>query len=56
MTNRLTPITGHQIPVAAIYDHPTPRALAHHLRMELAEGNARNSANCDPPAEQAPAD
>jgi aryl carrier-like protein len=36
MNNRLTAITGYEIPAVAVYEHPTPSALAHYLRTELA--------------------
>ncbi|HEX2823209.1 MAG TPA: acyltransferase domain-containing protein, partial [Streptosporangiaceae bacterium] len=45
MNKRLTAVTGYQVPAIAVYEHPTPAALAHYLRMELAEGNEPDSAD-----------
>jgi acyl transferase domain-containing protein len=52
MNNRLTAITGFEIPAVAVYEHPTPSALAHYLRMELAGGSERDATGGNRPAEQ----
>jgi NAD(P)-dependent dehydrogenase (short-subunit alcohol dehydrogenase family)/acyl carrier protein len=35
LRNRLTPATGIRLPVTAIFDHPTPEALARHLTAQM---------------------
>ena len=42
LNTRLAAVTAHDIPVAAVYEQPTPRALARYLTAELA-GKAKDS-------------
>ncbi|MCR8577383.1 type I polyketide synthase [Streptomyces sp. Isolate_219] len=59
LRNRLSDATGFRLPATFIFDWPTPRALADHLRKELAEPGARDagagSGRLDDPATTNPA-
>jgi NAD(P)-dependent dehydrogenase (short-subunit alcohol dehydrogenase family) len=44
LRNHLTGVTGLRLPVTLVFDHPTPLALAHHLRVELVGNTATPSA------------
>jgi acyl transferase domain-containing protein len=44
LRNRLTAVTGLRLPVAAIFNHPTPFALARHLLAEI----SRNERQTEP--------
>ncbi|MFH8979069.1 SDR family NAD(P)-dependent oxidoreductase [Streptomyces sp. NPDC017890] len=50
---RLTAATGLRLPVTLAFDHPTPRALAHHLLTELL-GEVPGGPPADEPAAAAP--
>ncbi|HWE88010.1 MAG TPA: acyl carrier protein, partial [Pseudonocardiaceae bacterium] len=41
LSNRLKSEVGVELPPVAIYDHPTPVALAHYLHTELAASGWR---------------
>ncbi len=42
--NRLKSATGVKLPTTAVFDHPTPKALAHHLAGAITVGGARITA------------
>ncbi|MGC7103146.1 type I polyketide synthase, partial [Amycolatopsis lurida] len=48
LRNRLNTVTGLQLPATLIFDYPTPTALAHHLRTQLA-GTSTHPATAIPP-------
>ncbi|MEV5597082.1 type I polyketide synthase [Streptomyces sp. NPDC052496] len=43
LRNRLSDVLGFRLPATFVFDWPTPRALAGHLREELGEAGARNA-------------
>ncbi|MCK9900266.1 acyltransferase domain-containing protein, partial [Frankia sp. Cpl3] len=53
--NRLCEVTGLLLPPVVMYEHPTPRALAAHLRAELAAQPAAADAPSTVPAIRPPA-
>ncbi|MFJ8234049.1 type I polyketide synthase [Streptomyces sp. NPDC094448] len=44
LRNRLNAETGLRLPTTAVFDHPTPLALARHLRAQLASGDGAEPA------------
>jgi hypothetical protein len=45
LRNRLAALTGVRLPATVVFDHPTPLALARHLRRELSGDMATPSAD-----------
>ncbi|WP_442812034.1 type I polyketide synthase [Streptomyces sp. NBC_01803] len=48
LRNRLATVTGLRLPATAVFDHPTPDALADHLRARLAPVSTGTAADREP--------
>ncbi|SFW88505.1 Acyl transferase domain-containing protein [Amycolatopsis australiensis] len=48
LRNRLTAVTGLKLPATLVFDHPTPSALAKHLRDRLAGAEDRSPSDAAP--------
>ncbi|MFH9067761.1 beta-ketoacyl synthase N-terminal-like domain-containing protein, partial [Streptomyces coeruleorubidus] len=55
LRNRLTTATGRQLPSTLVFDHPTPTALATHLRDQLLASSSPGTAGRRAPAHTATA-